>query len=173
MTFMVSRETAAVVSARPTTEVDLEYVMAAERAPGTAEFVLQWSRPQHLAAMSDVGALHWIIESPLQDDPVGFVIICRDAWHGRGFEFKRLVITEKGQGYGRATLRLVKRAMFDRFDAHRLWLEVFDHNDHARRLYESEGFIVEGTRRECVRHRDRYVAVVMMSMLEREYRASG
>lgn len=166
---MIQKTGTAVVTARPTTEADLGWVMAAERSDETADYVLQWSRPQHVAVMSDVGSLHWIVESAA-GEPVGFIIIRRDGWNSRGFEFKRLVITKKGAGYGRATLQLVKRAIFDRFDAHRLWLDVFDYNARAQRLYASEGFSVEGTRRECVRRGERYISVVMMSMLEGEYR---
>lgn len=90
---------------------------------------------------------------------------------GEGIEFKRLVVTRKGAGYGRAAVRLVKRAAFERQNAHRLWLDVLDFNVRARRLYETEGFVVEGTRRDCLRRGDRYVSAVIMSMLESEYRS--
>jgi RimJ/RimL family protein N-acetyltransferase len=68
-------------------------------------------------------------------------------------------------------VRLVKRAAFERQNAHRLWLDVLDFNVRARRLYETEGFVVEGTRRDCLRRGDRYVSAVIMSMLESEYRS--
>ena len=160
-----------VVVARPTIERDLDFVMTSERLPENDKFVLQWSRPQHQAAIADVGVAHWIIEDAAAKKPVGFVILRRDGWNTGSIEFKRLLITEKKKGYGRATLQLVKRMVFDRFRAHRLWLDVFDYNHRARRLYESEGFVVEGTRRECYRRGDQYQSLVLMSILEHEYRA--
>ncbi len=157
--------------ARRTTERDLDFVMWAERAPENRDYVIQWSRAQHVAVMADREAAHWIVESRDQPGPVGFVIWRPDEWRSGGFEFKRLVVTRKGAGYGRAAVRLVKRAAFELQNAHRLWLDVFDFNVRARHLYETEGFVVEGTRRECLRRGDRYVSAIVMSMLESEYRS--
>ena len=63
----------------------------------------------------------------------------------------------------------MKRWAFEEAAAHRLWLDVFESNHHARALYESEGFVVEGVRRDHVHHGGRFVSVVLMSMLEDEY----
>jgi diamine N-acetyltransferase len=61
---------------RPTTPADLEFVIAAERADDSADFVLQWSQQQHRAALDDVTIAHWILEAQGVDRrPVGFVIL--------------------------------------------------------------------------------------------------
>ena len=44
-------------------------------------------------------------------------------------------------------------------------------NTRALALYESEGFVEEGRLRESVRAGDGYESLVVMSMLEVEYRA--
>ncbi len=54
-------------------------------------------------------------------------------------EFMRIVVTDKGKGYGRATVSTVKRHAFDDLSAHRLWLDVKAHNTRARAVYEKAG----------------------------------
>lgn len=159
----------AISRVRLTEPSDLEYVMEAERAPGNREYVLQWSRPQHRGVICDIGSRHWILEAGPNGERVGFLIVRRDGWKAHSVELKRLVITDKRRGYGRGAVRFVKRWAFEEVAAHRLWLDVFENNHGARALYESEGFVVEGVRRDHVRRGGEYVSVVLMSMLEDEY----
>jgi hypothetical protein len=87
-------------------------------------------------------------------------------------EFKRTVITQKDKGYGRKVLRLIKKWAFESLDVHRMWLAVKEFNHRARALYASEGFIVEGTLRECLKADDgSFESLVVMSLLKREYQA--
>jgi RimJ/RimL family protein N-acetyltransferase len=60
--------------------------------------------------------------------------------------------------------------VFDELSAHRIWLDVFPHNSRARHIYRSVGFVEEGVLRECVKHGDIYRSLVLMSMLESEYK---
>ena len=53
-------------------------------------------------------------------------------------------MTEKGRGHGRAALRLAIELAFEEHGAHRLWLDVKPHNERARALYRSAGFVEEG-----------------------------
>jgi RimJ/RimL family protein N-acetyltransferase len=50
--------------------------------------------------------------------------------------------------------------VFDELGAHRLWLDVFEHNARARHVYRSMGFAEEGVDG----------SLVVMSMGEDEYR---
>jgi RimJ/RimL family protein N-acetyltransferase len=154
------------VTVRPSTPDDLAFVLAAEHAPDNAPFVLQWPRQKHLEAMSDPSYAHWIVQQGGR--PAGYLILM-DLWSPHeSVQWRRLVVVDKGRGIGRAAVRLVKAAAFDRFGAHRLWLDVMEHNHRARSLYESEGFVREGTLRECVRVGDRFVSLHVMSILNRE-----
>ena len=65
--------------------------------------------------------------------------------------------------------QLIKQQAFEQLGAHRLWLDVMAHNDRARNLYRSEGFLEEGTLRECMLVGGEFVSLVIMSMLEDEY----
>jgi diamine N-acetyltransferase len=55
--------------------------------------------------------------------------------------------------------------------AHRLWLDVFDTNARARRVYEAYGFREEGAMREAILRDGEYHTLVLMSLLDREYTA--
>ena len=154
------------VSVRPSTPDDLAFVLAAERAPDNAPFVLQWTREQHLHALSDPSYAHWIIESGGR--PAGYLILMDLFSPHESLQFRRLVVLDKGRGIGRAAVRLVKEAAFGRFGAHRLWLDVMEHNQRAQALYASEGFVREGTLRECLRLGDRFVSLHILSVLNRE-----
>jgi RimJ/RimL family protein N-acetyltransferase len=154
------------VTVRPSNPDDLAFVLAAERAPDNAPFILQWPRQRHLDAMSDPSYAHWIVEQGGR--PAGYLILM-DLWSPHeSLQWRRLVVVDKGRGIGRAAVRLVKAAAFERFGAHRLWLDVMEHNRRAQALYESEGFVREGTLRECVRVGDRFVSLHVMSILNRE-----
>jgi diamine N-acetyltransferase len=158
---------------RPTTPADLEFVVATERADDNAAFVLNWSQQQHLSALDDGTIAHWILEGQgVNRRPVGFVILAGVDPPGGSVEFKRIVVREKGVGFGREAVQLVKREVFERYRAHRLWLDVFEHNQRAKALYVSEGFKVEGVLREHVKWQDQWRSLVLMSMLSREYIAS-
>jgi diamine N-acetyltransferase len=78
-------------------------------------------------------------------------------------------VTEKGRGYGRATLALVTRQAFQQYAAHRLWLDVMPHNERALSLYRSAGFVEEGLLRDVLFDGERFRSLVVMSILRTEW----
>ena len=132
------------VRLRPTTPADLDWVLAAEGHPENAPFVTQWTRGRHEAAFDDPDARHLVIERVADGRAVGYVILAGLLGRGDGIELRRIVVTEKGHGHGRATLRLIKRMALVDLRARRLWLDVRRNNPKARSLYEDEGFVIEG-----------------------------
>ena len=156
---------------RPTIEKDLPFVMAAECAEDNRKFVAQWTQAMHEAALTNPDLRHLMIERLEDHAPVGYLILAGLENPHLSVEFRRIVITEKGKGYGRSALQLVKQFVFEEPGAHRLWLDVKDHNTRARHLYQSEGFIEEGILRECYQTEDGFESLVIMSMLRNEYEA--
>lgn len=156
---------------RPTTRDDLDFVLAAEHAPDNARYVAQWPRERHAEAIDRADMAHYIVARTETGAPVGYAIITGIGGESGSVELLRIVITEQGAGHGRAALRMIERLAFETWNAHRLWLDVREQNARARALYASEGFVEEGTLRECGRVGDRYESLVVMSMLDREYRA--
>jgi RimJ/RimL family protein N-acetyltransferase len=62
---------------------------------------------------------------------------------------------------------------FDEYSAHRLFLDVFVTNDRACHVYENFGFRKEGIMRDAIYRDGAYHSLVLMSLLETEYRCGG
>jgi RimJ/RimL family protein N-acetyltransferase len=157
------------IELRRTTEDDLSYLLAAEGEPENQRFIMSWPEEKHRAALEDTDIEHLILEAQ-PNQRVGFVILAGLQSPHRSIEFMRIVVTEKGKGYGRAAVRAIKHHAIETLGAHRLWLDVKEHNTRARALYEQEGFRYEGTFRECLKGSEGFESLVVMSLLEHEYR---
>ena len=151
---------------RPTRADDLGYVVATESDADNAPYLAPSPRAEHEGFLGDPRQRHLIAE--VGGRPVGFVLM-RLHPEDRAVELRRLAVTEKGRGYGRATLRAVARAAFEEHGAHRLWLDVKPHNERARALYRSEGFVEEGVLRDALLTGDRFESLVVMSLLRPEW----
>jgi diamine N-acetyltransferase len=113
--------------------------------------------------------LHLIVEQGDDNKPIGYIILAGLEQAHQSIEFRRIVITDKGKGYGRKSLQLIKKMVFEVLSAHRLWLDAKEHNLRARHGYEAEGFTVEGVLRECLKTGDKFESLVILSMLKSEY----
>lgn len=159
------------VRLRVTRPNDLDFVLEAENHPDNRDYVTQWTKEQHRKAVDSTDMAHVIIETGLE--PSGYLILAGLNNPARSIELLRLVVTDKGKGIGRDVLQLAKRCAFNRWNAHRLWLDVRSNNPLARSLYESEGFQVEGTLRDCLLIDGQYLSVTILSMMDHEYKASS
>jgi len=159
------------VRLRPTMLSDLDYVISVETDAQNLPFITPWERTQHEGAVRFPDFRHFIVEAGPEYARAGFVILqgCRNPH--RSVELKRIVLQAKGQGLGRACVRLLKQMAFRDLRAHRFWLDVKSLNTRAQALYCSEGFAEEGRLRESVRAGDGWDSLVVMSMLDREYAA--
>lgn len=152
----------------PTTPEDLDIILAMETSPENATYIFQWKRNQHAAAISDTNIAH--LKIVLGNKIVGYLILIGLTNPDQSINFRRIVIEEKGYGYGRQAIGLVKDMVFNKFKAHRLWLDVMAHNERAYALYLSEGFIFEGVLRESYKQEGRFIDLKIMSILEQEYK---
>jgi RimJ/RimL family protein N-acetyltransferase len=151
---------------RPTTENDLHFVRCAEQDAANRPFIRQWTHEKHQAAIQGGDMAHFILERMADMAPVGYTILVGMEDEHESICLQRIVVTEKGQGYGRQALHLLKNLVFEEYGAHRFWLDVAEHNARARMLYESEGFVVEGVRREIYKIDSHFVSFVVMSLLQ-------
>ena len=158
------------IELRRTTENDLPYVLSAEGDDDNSRFIAVWPEEKHRAALGDENIEHLIIALKPHSQCIGFAILAGLQAENRSIEFMRIVVTDKGKGYGRAAVRAIKCHAFDTLSAHRLWLDVKEHNTRARAVYEKEGFRYEGTLRECLKGPEGFESLVVMSVLEQEYR---
>jgi diamine N-acetyltransferase len=151
---------------RPTREDDLDYVVAAEADPDNAPFLAPSPRAEHLGFLRDPLQRHLIAEA--DGRRVGFALL-RLHPGDRAVELRRIAVTEKGRGHGRAALRLAIAAAFEEHGAHRLWLDVKPHNERALALYRSAGFVEEGLLRDALHQGGRFESLIVMSILRDEW----
>lgn len=159
---------------------DLAYVLSLEQDAQNLPFITPWDRTQHEAAIRFPDMRHFIIEAGQGLEPAGFIILIGCRSQHQSLELKRMVVQTKGQGLGRAALRVAKRVVFEDLHAHRFWLDVKQRNARAKAFYDSEGFVVEGTLRDAVKvtqdnGNPGFDSLVVLSMLRSEYvaRRSG
>lgn len=155
---------------RPTTKNDLEFVVRIESEASKDGLVTLQSLAEHEKYLIDENIRHLIAEA--DGKAIGYLILVglSDTEH-RTIELRRIVIAEKGKGYGRQALQLTKEMAFEELNAHRLWLDVIDFNERARKLYESENFQIEGVWREHYKAQNGNgrESLVFMSILRNEY----
>jgi len=133
------------------------------------QFVSEYSRDRHLALLTDENCMHLSVKRNDNGKLVGLVLLFGLQDKNRVLEFRRIAINEKGSGYGREAIGIIKNICFKELKFHRLWLDVFDDNARAIGLYESEGFKMEGLLRENVRSKNAYRSQRIYSILESEY----
>ncbi|MDT3424709.1 RimJ/RimL family protein N-acetyltransferase [Paenibacillus forsythiae] len=75
----------------------------------------------------------------------------------------------RGKGMARRMIGEALRIGFESLELHRLALGVYDFNTSAIRTYEALGFRREGEQLEAARFGDRYVNLIEMAMLDREW----
>lgn len=153
---------------RPTEVDDLSFVIGAEQSDENNAFIVTWTYDQHRGALYGTDLAHLIVEDEA-DQPVGFIILAGLESPHQNIEFKRIVITAKGKGYGQEAVQQVQRFAFTRLSAHRLWLDVKETNRRARYIYKKLGFREEGVLRECLKNGDMFESLVVMSILSHEY----
>lgn len=125
---------------RPATETDLPVILQIERDPSNTPFVGQWSFDEHRSALINPDVGHWIIESAVRQIPVGYVIAIGLSSGTREINLKRIVVSNKGKGIGRKTLRIFHDMAFKEFGADRIWLVVRQNNKRAKKFYIDVGY---------------------------------
>lgn len=160
---------------KPATQAVVAELVEIEKALGSRGFVGHDSEDKHLSYLTNNDVAYWVITPKNKQLMIGYVILqgLKGTLRNGSVELKRIALTERNQGYGQEIIELIKDISFNHLEAHRLWLAVFDNNDRAIHVYKREGFSVEGTLRECVRVEDDFASLVILSMLEPEYRAAS
>lgn len=147
---------------------DLDFILAQESRDDFANLILRWSREEHTNNLNSRDKCYFIVEDDL-DRSIGYFILSGLTSPHRNIELTRIVMAEPGRGNGKLALRLIVKKVFEEYGAHRFWLDVFEFNQRARKVYQSVGFREEGVLREAVKRGDEYYSLVILSLLDREY----
>ncbi|HEV2673444.1 MAG TPA: GNAT family N-acetyltransferase [Aliidongia sp.] len=154
---------------RPALASDIETIISIESRGSISQFIRPWRHERHAAALENRNYAYLVAE--VGDETVGFAIFQEVLSTDRAINLMRIAVDEPGQGYGKTLMRLALRHAFIDLGAHRLWLDVFAENDRARNLYLGLGFVEEGRLRDAAQKPDGFHDLIVMAMLEDEYRA--
>jgi len=156
---------------REATRDDMPRICALEQRPEFYGLVGWWAESEHLSCMAEPDA-RYLIADGSASELAGFSILRGVNSPDRSVELKRIVVGTPGRGLGSQMLRQIIHKVFEEYGAHRLWLDVFEHNLRAQRAYSGVGFRHEGILREAVFRDGKYYSLMLMSILDREYRES-
>src|ERR1700722_8482363 len=157
---------------RSATQADIAQICALERLPEFRTMVGSWPEHQHARMFGDPDAVYIVAEDQA-GRIAGFAILQGLLSEHRQVELKRLVVRTPNHGIGKQLLTEVADRAFGEYAAHRLFLDVFVTNDRARHVYENFGFRKEGIMREAIYRDGAYHSLVLMSLLETEYRSGS
>lgn len=149
-----------------TSSYELSNIIQFETISG---FIGKNTLEEHQNLLNDPNCLHLTIKHLDTEKPIGHIILSGVHSKNKSLEFRRILISEPGKGYGRDAIALIKQICFEQLNLNRLWLDVHTDNHKAIGLYESENFIKEGTLKSAVRTPDGYKSVHIYAILKREY----
>lgn len=155
---------------RPAVTEDIPALIALERTLFARTYIGQWSEERHRITLAG-GDARYLVSENETGQLQSYVILRGLGEDNRAIELKRIVVNPPERGLGRKILTEIVRMVFEDLHAHRFFLDVFEDNARARHLYESLGFVYEGTMRDAAHRDGAWCNLRLMSMLESEYQA--
>ena len=152
---------------QPATRNDIPAICAIESL--YPAYITVQPAEQHLAALDDPN-LAYLVARDADASVAGYVIMAGLRSPHHIVELRRIAVRNPSQRLGRRMLLEAMWLAFREYGAHRLWLDVAEDNERAQALYRSAGFQQEGILREAHYHNGSYTSLVLMSMLEQEYK---
>lgn len=118
---------------------DLSKIMGFEKE--NSQFVQQYDLAEHKKILEN--ECHLSIFKKKNNSLVGYIILAGVYDKKKAIEFRRIVVSEKGLGYGKDSIELIKKICFKNYKVEKIWLDVYSDNKKAIKLYESQGFLKE------------------------------
>ena len=141
------------------------------RAPLSKAMEEQWV--DRLVESQGKEGYHFVICLLADDRPVGTIglkdLNLIDGSAGLGISVG--AEEDRGHGYGTDGIQALLRFAFDELRLVRVWLDVYDTNVGAQRVYERVGFVHEGTLRRAAFREGAHRDVHRMGILADEWRA--
>jgi RimJ/RimL family protein N-acetyltransferase len=152
---------------------DIPQIVAIEQIPEYRSYIGTWSAEEHLRAIADPDNEYFVVSSDddTGDTIDGFAILQGIRSEHHSVHLKRIAVRTPNRGCGRLLLEYGMSRAFLHHHAHRLWLDVFETNTRARRIYEYYGFRYDGVLREAILRDGAYHTLALMSLLDHEYTA--
>lgn len=153
---------------RATTTADLAEVVAWEADVETVSWLGVTGLAWHERALADSDQEHLV--AVRARTLVGFVVLAGLSDGDGAVELRRMVVGPnlRGAGYGRALLTAALTRAYRDHRAHGIWLDVRVHNQRARNLYESEGFVPAQTLASAAAESDRMASDLLIMVHRRQ-----
>ena len=112
-----------------------------------------------------------IVDSEKEDEVLGLISLLSINHINRSAELHIMIGDSecRGKGIGTFAVNAMIRHAFDNLNLRRIELGVLDINQIAIRLYEKNGFIKEGIKRNSNYKNGKYVSMIMMGLLKEEW----
>lgn len=149
-------------------EEDITIIMEMENHKDNKDFVWKGTYKDHLAEIKDDSFLLFVIKNKEDNSIIGFALNKLD-FKSNIFELRRIVISEKGMGYGKEVMNALIKYAFEERNMNRLWLDVYPDNVIGIKLYESIGMHCDGILRQNYKSERGYLDQIIYSILKSEY----
>ncbi len=125
------------VSIEKATHYDLPLFAEMEQVDGTSEFISQYSLDEHHRKFDEPQINYLRITNA--GAIVGFFILALEP-DGTSVEFRRIVVSDKGNGIGQVAIRQMEEFCKDELGRSRIWLDVLETNYIGRHIYDKLGY---------------------------------
>lgn len=151
-------------------EADIDTIIEMESHKDNRNFVWIGTYEEHKAEIEDKNHLLLVFKRREDLAIVGYALIHLN-FKSEIFELRRIVISDKGKGYGRETMLAILQYAFEEMNTNRFWLDVYPDNAVGIKLYESLGLQRDGVLRQNYKSERGYLDQIIYSMLRSEYNA--
>lgn len=158
-----------IIGIKETVYSEIDLIINIESEKGNNNFITAYDKNRHIQVIDSTDEQHLTVWDKNTNKFIGFIILAGLENTNLSLEFRRIVVKSKGKGIGRQCLQLTKKYCFNQLKFHRLWLDVFDDNERAISLYQSEGFQVDGHLRDVIKQGDKYRTLIILSILDYEH----
>lgn len=141
-----------------------------------------WGRPGQTLSLAEVEARErseaargnsrkYIVQTK-DGHPIGQIDYYDLDWQNRSASVSIMVGDPEywGGGYGTDAMASLLKYLFRELDLHRVALTVHESNERARKSYEKNGFVVEGTLRDWAYFNGRFTNGLIMAVLRDDVR---
>lgn len=170
------------VTLRAQTRDDMQLICDMFNDPELEGYVVGWAFPLSFEQQNkwfdnnigDQRNHRFIIETE-EEGPVGIATLTdidwknRTAYHGIKLANKKTRV----KGIGTDTVMALERYVFDELGLHRLDGSRFKDNIGSEKLYKKCGWKDEGVQRECVYKNGEFKDLILMGVLESDYREAA
>lgn len=160
-------------------KTDCEMIRDMFNDPEIENLVVGWAFPVSSIAQeqwlnthfNDQNNFRFVIETP-EDGAVGIATLTSLDWKNRSAThgIKLANKEERSKGIGTDTVMAIMRYAFDELGLHRLDGSWFDSNEASKNMYKKCGWKEEGIKRECIYKNGTFRDLVIVGILESDYR---